>query len=364
MASQTEQLKRALLTKRERPSLTSQGAVSTGSTLLNLACTEHPDLGFLKGGYYYLVGDTSSGKTWTSLSCFAEACRNEAFADYRLIFDDVEGGAMMDIGHYFGGAVVKRMEPPKRKKGENIFSGTVEDFYFHLTDLIEDDRPFIYVLDSQDGLDSAYAGKKFEEHKKAAMLGRESAGSYGDGKAKYHSENIRHVLAGLRKTGSILIIIGQTRDNLGFGFETKTRSGGRALRFYANLEIWTSVGGKISKMVREKKRTIGVKCLAEVKKNRVTGKIGKDRQVQIPIYYDLGIDDVGSMVDFLVAEKHWKKTKDRSIDAHDIMCEGSRKEIIAHIEQEDLEGKVKWVTSKVWNEIESACAPNRKRRYE
>ncbi len=350
--------------KRERPSLTSQGAVSTGSTLLNLACTEHADFGFLKGGYYYLVGDSQSGKTWTSLSCFAEACRNKAFADYRLIFDDVEGGALMDIGHYFGRAVAKRMEPPRRKKGESIFSGTVEDFYFHVTDLIDDGRPFIYVLDSQDALDSAYAGKKFDERREAAAAGKEATGSYGDGKAKYHSENIRHVLAGLRKTGSILIIIGQTRDNLGMGFEPKTRSGGKALRFYANLEIWTSVGGKITKTVRDKERTIGVKCLAEVKKNRVTGKIGKDRQVQIPIYYDLGIDDVGSMVDFLISEKHWTKTKERSFDAHDIMFEGSRKEIIGYVEDEDLEGKVRQVTAKVWNEIESACAPNRKRRYE
>lgn len=358
-----------LLARRDKP--TQEGALSTGSTLLNLACTDRPEIGFLKGGYYYLVGDSTSGKTWLSLSCFAEACRNKAFSSYRLVFDDVEGGALMDVEHYFGREVARRMEPPAVKKGLPVYSDTIESFYFHITDLLKEGKPFIYVLDSQDSLTSSAAAGKFQKQKKAAEEGEEAAGSYGDGKAKYHSEHLRMVLAGLRRTGSILIIIGQTRDNLGMGFEPKTRSGGRALRFYANLEIWTSIAGKIKRMVRAKERTIGVRCLAEVKKNRVTGKVGKDRSVQIPIYYDLGIDDVGSCVDFLISEKHWpklkkddgKETKDR-YDATDLLFKGTRNQIIAHIEEEDLEAKVRTLTAKVWKEIEDECMPHRKRRYE
>lgn len=367
-----------LLTKRERPVLNKESALSTGSTLLNLACTDNPDFGFLKGGYYYLVGDSVSGKTWLSLTCFAEACRNKAFDDYRLIFDDVEGGALMDVAHYFGKEVAKRMEPPEVRKGQPVFSDTIESFYYHISDLFRAGRPFVYVLDSQDSLTSTAAAKKFQTQKKASEEEKDSAGSYGDGKAKYHSEHIRQVLSGLRKTKSILIIIGQTRDNLGFGFETKTRSGGRALRFYANLEIWTSVVGKIKKTVREKERTVGARCLAEVKKNRVTGKVGKDRSAQIPIYYDLGIDDVGSCVDFLIAEKHWprvmkdeektekdgKKKKTKDYNASDLLFQGSRNQIISYIEEEDLEEKLRKVTAKVWKTIEDECLPNRKRRYE
>lgn len=359
-----------LLKRREKPLLTREGALSSGSTLLNLACTGHPDLGFLKGGYYYLVGDSQSGKTWTSLSCFAEACRNKAFQHYRLVFDDVENGALMDIEYYFGRDVVQRMEPPALKKGRPSYSDTIESFYYHIFDLLKEGDPFIYVLDSQDSLTSSSSLKKFLKQKGAAEEGEDSAGSFGDGKAKYHSEHLRQVLAGLRKTKSILIIIGQTRDNLGMGFETKTRSGGRALRFYANLEIWTSVAGKIKKVVREKERTIGVKCLAEVKKNRVTGKIGKDRSVTIPIYYDLGIDDIGSCVDFLITEKHWPSVKKEDkvvkgiFNAHDVVFEGSRTAIVRHIEEEDLEEKVRMLTAKVWQEIERECRPDRKRRYE
>jgi len=360
-----------LLARREKFNL--EGALSTGSTLLNLACTDRPDVGFLKGGYYYLVGDSQAGKTWLSLSCFAEACRSKAFADYRLVFDDVEGGVLMDIAHYFGKEVARRMEPPEVKRGEPVYSDTIESFYYHMVDLFGGGRPFIYVLDSQDALSSAVASEKFLRQKKASEGGEEVAGSYGDGKAKYHSEHIREVLSRLRRTKSILIIIGQTRDNLGFGFEPKTRSGGRALRFYANLEIWTSVVGKIRRSIRGKERTIGCRCLAEEKKNRVTGKVGKDRSVQIPIYYDLGIDDVGSCVDFLVDEKHWPKiTKGEdpgkkgksSYDAHDLLFKGTRNAIISHIEEEDLEQKVRSLTAKVWKAIEDECLPRRKRRYE
>lgn len=362
-----------ILLARRNPLPSLEGALSTGSTLLNLACTERPDVGFLKGGYYYLVGDSASGKTWTSLSCLAEACRNRAFADYRLIYDDVEGGALMDIGYYFGSEVARRLEAPGRRQGKPVCSDTIESFYFHINDSLKAGRPFIYILDSQDALTSTASDKKFSKAQKATQEGEEAAGSYGDGKAKYHSENIRRVVAGLRRTKSILIIVGQTRDNLGFGFEPKTRSGGRALRFYANLEIWTSVAGKIKKLVRKKERTIGVRCLAEVKKNRVTGKVGKDRSVEIPIYYDLGIDDVGSCVDYLIEEEHWPKVTTREeerkkgkaiYDATDLIFQGTRNAIVNHVEEEDLEQKVRQVTAKVWQEIEDECRPQRKRRYE
>ena len=365
-------LKTSLLAKRDKPTISREGALSTGSTLLNLACTDHPDCGFLKGGYYYLVGDSVSGKTWLSLTCFAEACRNPAFKNHRLIFDDVEGGAMMDVAFYFGKEVARRMEPPSRRGKVPVFSDTVESFYYHLADCIADGEPFIYVLDSQDSLTSDSSSKKFRKQKKASEEGEDAAGSYGDGKAKYHSENLRQVLSGLRKTKSILIVIGQTRDNLGFGFEKKTRAGGRALRFYANLEIWTSVMGKIKRHIRGRDRTIGARCLAEVKKNRVTGKVGKDRAVQIPIYYSLGIDDVGSCVDFLIEEQHWPKLKNKDgdegkkkiYDAYDIFFEGSRPGIVSYIEEEGLENKVKAITAAVWEEVEEECQPHRKRRYE
>lgn len=376
-----------LLAKRDKPALSKERAVSTGTTLLNLSCTDRPRLGFIKGKYYYLVGDSASGKTWLSLSCFAEATLNEHFSDYRLIFDDVEDGALMDMEFYFGKEVAKRIEPPSRTKtGTAQFSSTIEDFYYHIEDLILAGKPFIYVLDSQDALNSKAAEKKFKKQKKAQEKGEEEKGSYGADKAKYHSERLRHVIAGLRKTGSILIIIGQTRDNVGnpMSFEKRTRSGGKALRFYATLEIWTSILRKIQRKVRGISRTVGVNVLAEIKKNRISGKIGKDRAVTIPIYYDLGIDDVGSCVDYLIQWRHWKKVRKKGeaekppeihgirgkkekkktiYDCPEIMFQGTRAAIISYIEEEDLEEKLKDITADVWKQVDEESKVKRKKRY-
>ena len=59
------------------------------------------------------MGDSTAGKTWLSFSLFAEACLNGAFAKHRLIYDDVEGGALMDVRKYFGASVADRVEPPE-----------------------------------------------------------------------------------------------------------------------------------------------------------------------------------------------------------------------------------------------------------
>lgn len=372
-----DDLRQMLLAKRSRVSL--ERALSSGSTLLNLACTDTPNGCYLPGGYYYLVGDSSSGKTFLTLGCLAEASQNPVFDKYRLIYDDVEGGALMDIEEFFGKQLAKRLEAPDTsEKGRSIYSTTIESFYYHLQDAIDAKKPFIYILDSQDGLSSKAQKEKFQEQRQAWRKGTDAAGSYGDGKAKYHSENLRRMVSQMRRMGSILIIVGQTRDNVtGFGFDKKTRAGGKALKFYANIEIWTSVVGKVKKRVLGKDRTIGAECLAEVRKNRVTGKTGKDRAVRFQFFYSLGLDDIGSCVDYLIEEERWPRIKTKKqqqdegrkdreeprYDAKDVLVQGTRDEIIAAIEEDGMENKVREAAAQLWEYIEAQCVPNRKRRY-
>lgn len=246
--------------------------LSSGSTLLNLACTNTAGGAFPEGKYIFFVGDSASGKTFLSMTCFAEAARHSHFKNFRFIYDNVEDGCLIDLPALFGEKVAEKIEPPGKDVEFEVplFSSTIEEFYYHLDDALEqakrEQRPFIYVLDSMDGLSSAAEEEKFLQHKEAFKKGKTAAGSYGDGKAKKNSEGLRKALKGLRETGSILIILSQTRDNLGMGFETKTRSGGRALRFYATLEIWMSLCGKIKKNIRGKNRTIGVQAKIQIKK--------------------------------------------------------------------------------------------------
>lgn len=345
--------------KKKRPSR--RNLLSTGSTLLNLACSDSPWGGFMKGKYYFLVGDSASGKTFLSMTCFAEAVRSRHFKGYRLIYDNVEDGCLLDIEGLFNEATAKRIIPPGGydKEGIPIYSSTVEEFYYHLDDAIKEGTPFIYVLDSMDSLLSEASEQKFEEQKEAHRKGQAVAGSYGDGKAKKNSEGIRKALKGLRTTNSILIVLSQTRDNLGFGFEKKTRAGGHALRFYATTEIWSSIVKRIKKTVKGKPRNVGVRVKLKVRKNRMTGKTP---EVEVEIYPSYGIDDIGSCVDYLVDEGWWTTSK-KMIVAKEFDIKVTREKLIQHIEEKNLVKVLMSIVGKCWREIDDACSLTRKKRY-
>jgi len=340
--------------KKKKIKLTDTDFLSTGSTMLNLAITGHPKRGFAKGKFYFLVGDSASGKTFLSLTCLAEAAQNKQFKNYRFIYDNAEDGAMMDIEKFFGKKVHDQMKYP-----ETGYSTTIEEFYFNVDDAIKFGKPFIYILDSMDSLSSESEQEKFDATKKAHRKGKDTTGSYGDGKAKKNSGNLRRLLGPLGKSGSILLILNQTRDNLGFGFEKKTRSGGRALRFYATVEMWSSIQKKIKKTVKGKERQLGVKCKIQIKKNRITGR---ERSVLVPIYHSTGIDDIGSCVDFLIEEKHWP-TQKGMIKAKEFEYKGKIEKFIQLAEEKEWEMDIADVVGEVWNEIEEACKIKRKPRY-
>lgn len=364
----TKDARKAIKKKRTREELTAKDFLSTGSTLLNLACTGFPDRGFAKGEYYFLVGDTTSGKTWLSLTCLAEASINPNFKNYRYIYDGVEGGALMNIERFFGKIVAQKLEPPRRDKyGESIYSYNIEDFYFNMDDAIKANKPFIYILDSMDCLSSEAEGDKFDKNKKASRADKELKGSYGDGKAKINSSMLRRVIGSrLKKSGSILIVINQTRAKMNaLPFESpKTYSGGYALEFYACMKLISSVAGQITKTIKGKKRQLGIYCKIRTKKNRITGR---DRTVIIPIYHSVGIDDVGSCVDYMLEEGIWTKKKEDGkviIQAKGLDIKGTRERIIRLIEQQKLEKDLRELVGETWNEMEELCKIKRKKRYE
>lgn len=364
-----EDLKDSLKKKVQKEHLPFDKGLSTGSTLMNLAITGRTDIGILPSKYYLLVGDSNAGKTWIAHSILAEASINTIFDDYRLIYDNGEDGALFDTEKFFGSALAERIEAPYEDENGPVFSSTVQEFYYALDDVCEHGKPFIYVLDSMDSLDSEQAEKKFDKNKKAFKKAKENetevkeSGSYGDGKAKENSAALRRIVnIELRKTNSILIVICQTRDNLGFGaqFNPKVRSGGKALTFYATAEIWTSVKKNINKNIKGKDRHIGNVCQVDIKRSRVTGRKVK---VDVPIYFSHGIDDVGSLVDFLIEEGHWSKSGS-SVNAKEFNFKGQKDKLIALIEEnKKKENQLKLIVQDLWDEIEESCSIKRKNKY-
>jgi len=356
----TKALKKLLMTKpkKDKP-IKAKNLLNTGSTLLNLAATGDYRGGYVAGRYVFFVGDSMSGKTWYSMTCLAEATQNKRFDNHRFVHDDVEGGALMAIQQYFGSNVADRIEPPAiDDDGEPVCSSTIEEFYFNAYDAFRA-GPCIYILDSMDALDTSQDIEKFEEQKTAHEEGKDAKGSYGMSKAKANSANMRRLLKPMRKHGSILIVICQTRDNVGFGFETRTRAGGRALRFYADLEIWSSIKGKVKRTIKGKKRQVGVECKLEIKKNRFSGQ---EMDVVVPFQHMYGVDDVSSCVNYLLDEGHWKKRK-QSIVATDFDECMPMDRLVGFIEDNGLENDLREIVGDVWREVQKACRQSRKPRY-
>lgn len=347
----TNKVKSMLTKKKRKEVVKTTDLLSTGSALLNLACTGRVRGGFVKGHYFFFVGDSDSGKTFITLTALAEASINPSFDQYDFVYDGPEDGAMMDIRKYFGKGVARRM---RRER-----SRTIEDFYFNLDDALRKGKPFIWILDSMDALSSDDEESKFKQQKLAYRKGREMPGSYGDGKARKNSSMIRQVRYRLRDTGSILIVINQSRANIGGMFEKTTNSGGHALKFYAALQLWSSQKGLIKKKVRDKTMEVGQMVTVKIRKNRITGK---KRTVSIPIYHSYGIDDLGSCVDYLLEMKHWRKVKG-VIDAPELDLRAKREDLIAAIEENGQQDLLRTIVGKVWNSVEAELVLKRKPRY-
>lgn len=352
-----EQINASVEEPKERSSrpMDASGFLPTGSTLFNLMLSDRADGGYALGTMANIIGDSSSGKTFLALTAFAEAAMLKRFKDYRFIYDDAEAACAFDIPYLFGDKVADRIEPPNQDTTKPA-SDTVQAFCDNVHDALDDGRPFIYVLDSLDSIGSEEEINKYEEQRMARAKGKDIKGSYGMTKAKGMSELFRLIIRKISKTNSLLIIISQTRDNIDpMSFSKKTRAGGRALKFYATHEVWAAIG----KTHKKRERVVGVDAILKTTKNKITGK---RRDTTLPIFYDYGIDDIGSCIDFLQSEGYWTKTGQKINATHfDLSC--TREKLIRTIEEGHLEKELRKITGEAWNEIESSLRLDRKPKY-
>ncbi len=350
---------KASMVKLEKTSDTKEKLlVPTGSLMLNLACSDTIRGGYSIGKMVNLIGDSSSGKSFIALTMIMDMSLKSAFDEYRFIYDDVEQACAFDIPELFGEDVQARLEAPRYEKdGAPRYSDTIQNFHANIDDAINGDAPFIYILDSLDSLTSREEQTFLKTNLTAYKEDKDTTGSYGMERAKILGQILRMTVSGLEKKRSFLLIISQTRDNISImSFAKKTRSGGKALKFYASHEIWLAAGMK----EKRKERVIGGDVKAKVTKNKLTGK---NRDVSFKIFYDYGIDDIGACIDFLVLEKAWEKDRN-TIVAENLSIKGTKASLIKQIESKNLENELFEYTGIVWNKIEDSLKGNRKRKFQ
>ena len=325
--------------------------IPTGSVLLNLECSGYIEGGYKLGTIVNLIGDSSSGKSLCALTMLAECSIDPRFDEYRLIYDDVEAACEFDIEQLFGKQASERIET-------DIQSNLFEEFDDNFEQALDDDRPFIYVLDSFDALTTKQALEQAEKNKKAREKGTKESGSYGDGKAKLASGFFSRIVKRLADKKSFLLVISQTRDNLGFGamFTPKVRSGGKALKFYSTHEIWLAC----QKKEKKGRRVVITEVQAKITKNKLTGNHG---EAYFPIRVFYGIDNISSCIDFLMDEKFWTGTK-KSIDTKGFVKDKiSKANLIRYIEENDLEEELYALCQKAYEEIMVSLLPKRKPKF-
>lgn len=339
--------------------------IPTGVTLLNLACSGTAHGGLSMGKINTLPGGSSSGKTFLGFNIMAALANDPKFADYKIIYDDAEHALEFDVKNLFGKKLSDRVIAPKTSKdGKGINSRTIQEFRNNILSHLDKGKPFFWLLDSLDSLSSdeeiekeykeAIKAAKSEEHVKALKDG------YHTEKAKIIGQVLRMIDGDISDTGSSINIIQQTRANIGAGpFAAKEiTSGGNAPFFYSTHCLWTSrvKSHKDPKFNWE----IGQRTKVAVKKNKLTGN---KRSIEFDLFNDFGIDNIGSMIDFLLQYDFWKKSG-QTINAVDLQIEGTRNKLIEFIETNNLESELVAVTESAWNQIEESLKSNRKRRFE
>lgn len=363
----SEQVEKSANKKVEKKEIDTSTLIPSGSTILNLACSDNPFGAFALGRIVTLPGGSTSGKTMLMLTMLAECANDKRFNDYNLIYDDAEETCDgFDIAYLFGNKLTGRIVSPRYDQDTNpLHSETIQDFKVNILNRIKDRESFIYILDS---LDSLSSNEELEREYKQALIKtknpdavKELKGSYKTEKAKAIGETLRMINNQLKYTNSALFIVQQERTNIGITFgPTKTTSGGMAPFFYSTHQVWLNSKKPIAKEVRKQKREIGHSIVAKVKKNKITGKL---RNIEFDISYDYGLDDLSSCIDFLVSTGRWSKTG-QIISAHDINLIENKNNLIEKIEDQELQNEVRVIAGITWLEIEESLKSNRERRFE
>jgi recombination protein RecA len=263
----------------------------TGCTLLDLVVGGGLGLGFPLGKIINIVGDKSSGKTF--IACELVAKNFHSIKNFKYNFDDGEDGFTFNTDYLYGFDIVN---------DDSLRSKKIEDFDINVGKFLKSlskDESGIYILDSLDGLSNLDIEKRAEEREKAHEKGKDfDKGTYGMKTPKFLSQEFFKTKASkFDETNSMMVFISQTRDNIDpFSFKKWTRSGGKALDFYCHTVLWLATLKKIEKTVEGQKKTIGVRVKARTEKSKTPRPF---RECVFTIYFDYGLDNVGSNLDFL-----------------------------------------------------------------
>jgi recombination protein RecA len=261
--------------------------ISTGATMLDVAISNRPNGGIAVGRITELTGLEGSGKSLIGAQMIANTQRRGGVG----VLIDTETAVNAEFFKAVGIDMNKLVY---------VQLQTVEEIFDAITTIIEEvrkdpkkrDKLVTIVVDSV----AAASTKKEME----ADFGKDG---YATDKAIIISKAMRKITGLLGRERIALVFTNQLRQKMNaMAFSDPwTTSGGKAIAFHASTRLRLSLLGKITNSSGD---VIGVKVKANVVKNRLGPP---HRTAEFEIYFNRGIDDLGSWLKVLKENKMVKQ---------------------------------------------------------
>ena len=255
--------------------------ISTGSSVLDLAIANRPNGGVAVGRITEINGLESSGKSLIGTHILAETQKRGGVA----VYIDTETSVSREWLETIGVDVSKLLY---------LHVETVEDIFECIESIIvkiresDRDRLVSILVDSLAGAST-----------KVEMEADFEKDGWATSKAIIVSKAMRKITQMIGRERIALVFTNQLRQKLGVMFgDPWTTSGGKALPFHASTRIRLKNMGQIK--VGAKNDVIGMKCRAQIIKNRLGPPL---RHADFNLYFDSGIDDMGSWLTVLKDHK-------------------------------------------------------------
>ena len=240
--------------------------------------------GWCLGRTSNVVGDKSAGKTLLAMEAVANFCLR--FPDGEVRYAEAEAAFDMP----YAGALGIPLDRITFNEDAQPMA-TVEALYDDLEAFIDKHpgKPKLYIVDSLDSLST-----------ESEMEADFNEKSYGGEKPKAIGQLFRRLIGRMEKERMHFMVVSQLRDVLNAKAfqETKKRSGGKALDFYATWILWIAEVGKIKRTVGGIERITGIDVRGKCKKNKIGLPL---RECDWPVLFGYGIDDMKASVDYLVS---------------------------------------------------------------
>jgi recombination protein RecA len=273
--------------------------ISTGSSTLDLAISNRPDGGIAVGRITEINGLESSGKSLLGAHILAETQKKDGIA----VYIDTETSVSQQFMEVSGIDLNKMLY---------LHLETVEEIFEAIEEIVtqvresDKDRCVTILVDSL-----AAASTKVE------MEADYDKDGWATSKAIIISKAMRKITQMIGKHNVALVFTNQLRQKLGVMFgDPWTTSGGKALPFHASTRIRLKNLGQIKDT---KKNTIGMKCRAQIVKNRLGPPL---RHADYSMYFDSGIDNYGGWLTVMKEHKlvkvggAWYTLVDQNGDEH------------------------------------------------